>query len=755
MLLQLPDVRIDVQSSPFAKLSPSGITDPDMWAIPEALRKAMKRNGNREGDLDAFMSSLLCNSILGLWLGIAFCVLSRRYPRVYCDNAGKSYRTKVGSETGEIAKILEPPEGWLGWISRSWYFPAEDVEGIAGLDGAMFIEFQDLALRLLVRIGIPVVSMCPLHFFLGGNVEHLDKLSQLGMNHIADLIDHQWLYWVHAGLVWWVCIVTVRELFRAQEKFVAKRYAWLSHMPRPRSTTILVESIPDEYCDDKKLKEYFQSLHLFTADKIEDVHVVRRTYKLMCAVDEYNSYKQSLEDAKEEKIEPKSREECPCLTSGMTIDEIQKELEKSAKKVKAAREKAQGHTCNAFVTFKDELDAALALCLKVQGDEYIFMMSTPPHPADIIYGDLFNDPHAVWVQSLLGHACLLGLFFGFVPIILAISSIINLTILERHFPFIKDVLALHPSLPPLAEGVVASAALTMFMSFLPTIMMIIFNSFFYLKAGQWAQQRLQMWYFWFQVIFILLITAVGSSLWDTAMELVNHPTMIFELLAFRLPSSTHFYLNFMGFQCIVHVLNLCRYMNLVKFKAFYTVFSEDRAKELSEPEDQDYYGIGARSARHTINLVIAIVYCSLCPLITVLTGINFLIGRVVYSYLIVFAETRKPDLGGHFWVQSLRHIQHGLLLYVTLMIGVLSNRALSFGPTVVVAPALVYVVGSYFRFHSAFNWEYMPYGELSKRLLEKKQIIAWETLEANAYKQKELFDPPDSELDSWSAPEVT
>merc|ERR1740138_1689897 len=108
--------------------------------------------------------------------------------------------------------------------------------------------------------------------------------------------------------------------------------------------------------------------------------------------------------------------------------------------------------------------------------------------------------------------------------------------------------------------------------------MVIFHTFFRLKAGQWAQHLLQLWYFWFQVIFVLLVTAVGMSLWDTAMELVNHPTMIFELLAFRLPSSTHFYLNYMSFQCVVHVLNLTRYINLLKFKALHTVFTEDRAK---------------------------------------------------------------------------------------------------------------------------------------------------------------------------------
>merc|ERR1719198_1812375 len=108
-------------------------------------------------------------------------------------------------------------------------------------------------------------------------------------------------------------------------------------------------------------------------------------------------------------------------------------------------------------------------------------------------------------------------------------------------------------------------------------------------------------------------------------------------------------------------MNLTRYINWAKFKALCVVCEEERAKELSEPEDQDYYGMGARSARFTLNLVIALVYCSLCPLITVVTGINFLITKLIFGYLLVFAEGKKPDLGGVFWVTSLTQVMKGLL----------------------------------------------------------------------------------------------
>jgi len=369
------------------------------------------------------------------------------------------------------------------------------------------------------------------------------------------------------------------------------------------------------------------------------------------------------------------------------------------------------------------------------------MMSTPPDPADVTYADLYADPNRAYAKSLVGYGCVVGLFFSFTPFVLAITELINLAALRKHLSIVDKLVIAFPMSESILEGVLASAALTLFMSFLPTFLSLIFTHFFHLKAGMWLQHRIQIWYFWFQVVFVLLITAVGSSLGDTIMALVNHPALIFDLLANRLPTSTHFYLNFMVMQWVTHAMNLTRYINFMKFKAFSAILDEDQAKELSEPEDQDYYGMGGRSARFTLNLVIALVYCSLCPLITVVTGINFLICRVVYTYLLVFAESRKPDLGGHFWVTQLVHVQYGLLLYVALMVGVLTSRGATHGPAIVTAPALFYVFRSLQRFHTQYEWEYMPFEDFIQGQDKAVQWKSSHTSSRESYDQPELTEP--------------
>jgi hypothetical protein len=717
------------------------------------LLKDMKVKFNTDGDLTAVLTSLVAVCFALVMLGGFFCAVYRRYPLVYTDNVLK----------GVAPMVI--PDTCLGWIGTSWNLTSEQIEKSAGLDAAMFIEFVTLALRVMCAIGIPMVLiLCPLHIFAGGSytdsssgeVTTMDKLGKLGMGNIQPGEGVRWMYWVHALFIWYVVYVTQAAIFQAQEKFLAKRFDWLLKMPKPRSTSVLVEGIPEEFCNDDGLMQCF--CRLFPNDRVESAYVVRKTATLSSLVENYKSAEQSLAAANFQwqalGSTQDTRPTCYASMFGGMVDKItyyedrRKEaaatvLAERARLKDPATDKSEVYSSNGFVTFRTERDAMIAMGLKVRSDEDQFMMSTPPDPADIRYEDLYAPPARLQAASIVGYACTVAVFFSFTPIILAISSVTNLAALRGQVPALDKLVVAFPMTERLLEGVLASAALTLFMSFLPTVLNLIFVYCFQLKAGQWVQQRIQIWYFWFQIIFVLLVTAVGSSLLDTMLLIIDHPTVIFSLLAERLPSATHFYLNFMIMQWVTHGLNLTRYVNLFKFKAFSSIFEEQRAKELSEPEDQDYYGIGGRSARFTINLVIALVYCSLCPLITVVTGINFVICKVVYSYLLVFAEGKKPDLGGHFWVAQLRHVQHGLFIYVVLMVGVLSQRAASYGPTVAASAALLYLARQYSRFHSAYEWEVMPFEEFvtgqHRKASWSKQSIR-ESSRAS-YAQPELTEP--------------
>merc|ERR1719343_289614 len=119
-------------------------------------------------------------------------------------------------------------------------------------------------------------------------------------------------------------------------------------------------------------------------------------------------------------------------------------------------------------------------------------------------------------------------------------------------------------------------------------------------------------------------------------------------------------------------------------------------------------------ARWTINLLIGIVFSTISPLMGPLAFIQFAVYRLNYGFLLVYAETPKTDLGGVFWVKALYHLQGGVLIYLTLMIGVLAIRPLTNGPLIVAAPALPLAIHAIKSFRDDFLWDRLPFEEVGK-----------------------------------------
>merc|ERR1719221_368793 len=179
---------------------------------------------------------------------------------------------------------------------------------------------------------------------------------------------------------------------------------------------------------------------------------------------------------------------------------------------------------------------------------------------------------------------------------------------------------------------------------------------------------------------------------------------------------------------------------LFKYIAFGKLYPDDEegddmAHKLSEPEDQDYFGIGSRSARFTINMVIGVVYGTLCPPMNFLCWVNFYCCRLFYGYLIPFAETKKPDLGGVYWVDMLKHLFIAQIIYCVVMCGVLSQRAemTGFQPVTIAGPSLIYVVYKYSKFERAFSWEELPITEVVHGSKGKKRHLDGDYVQEGMY----------------------
>jgi hypothetical protein len=253
------------------------------------------------------------------------------------------------------------------------------------------------------------------------------------------------------------------------------------------------------------------------------------------------------------------------------------------------------------------------------------------------------------------------------------------------------------------------------------VLFLIFHSFFSLKSAVWGQKLLQSVYFVFNVIFTLLITAVVGALsnypggqMQAALAIVDNPLSIPGLLAQSMPSFSQFYIDFLCVRWTQHCLQLTRYVVLMKFLFFRYLYGEEMALDLAEPEDQDFYGMGARYARASLDVMVWLVFCTISPVIGLAALVNTVISRTCYGYLLIYAETRKHDLGGPFFVSCLHQVHCGLLIYIILMTGVIAVKSDAHGkaPFLMAASCGIFLACSYWRFCGKFCWLNLPFIEV-------------------------------------------
>eukprot|EP00747_Dinoflagellata_sp_TGD_P029044 gnl/TRDRNA2_/TRDRNA2_133652_c0_seq1.p1 gnl/TRDRNA2_/TRDRNA2_133652_c0~~gnl/TRDRNA2_/TRDRNA2_133652_c0_seq1.p1 ORF type:complete len:626 (+),score=86.81 gnl/TRDRNA2_/TRDRNA2_133652_c0_seq1:65-1879(+) len=553
----------------------------------------------------------------------------------------------------------------------------------------------------------------------------------------------------------------------AQQKFLPRRFKWLTQMPMPRATSIMLQGIPPDLRSDRSLRNFF--CDIFDQDQIVDVSIVKRTDKLVkmiAALREYEAMLQAekyrwLTDGQDEMTRPTTRKHR--LLKGDSLAEFGK-LVDSIQYYKAivAEVRAEAmeerdlilHTANegtntrvhssvGFVTFNRPRERDIALLMNYKSDEDELVSEIPPDPSDVIYSDLSMVEGKKVSLGIVGYSLIITLLVCFMPLVGIISQIANIDKLKFQVEFVVTVITQYPRWHAAVEGVFSSLALTLLMGFLPTILMTIFTACFQLKAYAWAQHRLQAWYFSFLLFFVVLVTAVGGSLTGTFRQLFREPMKMADLLANSLPDASHFYLNYVIVQWSTHFLNLTRYMQLLKYMFFKQFFEDETAREKSEPEDQDYHGLGSRNASFSHIMCTAIIFCSLSPIICLLAFVNFAICRTTHGYLIVYAETRKPDLGGAFFVSMLVQIQVGVFIYIVLMAGVLWQRGsyyhirgIAISPGFVAALSLTYFAYAVRRFRK-LKWEALPVQEVvaAERYNEEKRSAT-----RSSYVQPELLE---------------
>jgi hypothetical protein len=654
---------------------------------------------NDYGDFNAVIYACLFGSSLAVGVILLFSLLRKCWPAVFSRD------------------ISEPPrqQSTFQWIKEATTIEVEEVVEAAGLDGWLLLRFYDLNRRITTAIGPPLVLiLCPLHYYASSEAASHMQIGLLSRFDITYVPDGSYTLWVHVILIWYVVLVSTSLMREAHEQFADLRYKWINSLPLPRATTVMVENVPRKYCSDEGLKQYFESV--FGDGVVEKAYIVKQIPSLVDKVQHLWNVEYMLDLAEAVADASGSRDR--------NLEHAQAEMDKAKADVKGLQDAVGSAEATfaaeaGFVTFSSVFWARLATKQWYTQHLNQFIVSMPPDPSDVEWADLARPPGGSTTSGFLGRLALVLIFLFWTPVVVFISGFTTLTSLQEYVPRLAVWCADHPSVATLLQGVLSSLALRVVLALLPTILFAIITNFFFLKAGAWSQYHFQRTYFTFLVVFVLLVTAIGRSLIVTVIGLLSSPTSVVDLLAASLPGASHFYVEYLIIGWPTITFELIRSSNLLKYWFYRLTTSLDvaKCKHYSEPEDPAYYGIGSRVAMVSLYSVIAFVFCCCTPIVIFAAWLQFCLGRLVYGYLVVFAETKKPDLGGIFWVDSLRQVFFGLLVFVVLMFGVLLSKAgpgqYGSAPSLAVFAALIPLYVAWARFND-LAWEQLPLQDVAK-----------------------------------------
>eukprot|EP00930_Biecheleria_cincta_P022968 TRINITY_DN16661_c0_g1_i1.p1 TRINITY_DN16661_c0_g1~~TRINITY_DN16661_c0_g1_i1.p1 ORF type:complete len:777 (-),score=138.53 TRINITY_DN16661_c0_g1_i1:147-2417(-) len=704
---------------PSKSLQPGGgpAGSPRNDTVPDQAEMLMGVTSNAKGDLHAFLNNLLTNIALTLGVSVAFSALRQYYPIVYSNNIEKG-----------LAPIV-PANTFLGWVGTGFKADIGETAKCLGLDSALMLEFINLALKILAVVSVPsMLMLLPLHMIFGGGADEVDRLSRTGMANVVK--GHPWLYYVHGLVVLGTCVAIKHYVYQAQETFLDRRFRWLKGLHGTRARTVLIEGIPQKWRSEQRIRHFF--LAAFDTNWVESVFVVKKTGDLESYVAKKDAA--MAERRKAEFHLEQHGGERPThrpLYVDAQVDSIDTcaRISEERKRLLDESNDPEGVNCaSAFVTFKDEKHAEIAKELDYFPDPDEFVVSMAPESSTVRWWNLRESFEVAQAQQIIGRILIIGLYVAFIPACLGTTNIANAI-----------------NLGPTFAAMAPSFGLTIWMSFFPTVLLFIINTFFNMSSSHLAQERLLVWYFWFQVIFVVLVTAIGNDVVLFVRQVAMDPINLASIMSDQLPKASHFYMNYLVIQWSTNFLNLLRYMNLSKYlTARAAGYGEEEAKNISEPEAQDYYGFGARSARWTIKLMIGIVFSTLSPAVSLIAFLDFVSCKVVFGYLITVAETKKPDMGGHFWVDNLKHALLGGLLYSILMAGVLFDRAPNSIPGLVATGAILFMATSLYNFQRVFRWEALPYNEVMNKHPESFSVAdnapEGKHFDNDCYQQPELRD---------------
>ncbi|KAA8642848.1 hypothetical protein EYZ11_008003 [Aspergillus tanneri] len=605
------------------------------------------------------------------------------------------------------------------------------------MDGYLFLRFlRVLCATCFTGCLITWPILLPIHATGGAGNTQLDALSFSNVKNGSR-------YYAHAVVASFVFYVVTREsIFYAN-----LRQAYLNspaYVNRISSRTVLFMSVPDEYKNEKKLRQVF-------GDSIRRIWITSDCKELEKKVQKREELSYKLESAETRfirransarlKITKKSTDSPDaCYTCeenanyqcvrrpthrpkwfGKKVDTIRwlrEQLIDVSQEVKRLQQKHKDGEMKllsaVFIEFNTQSDAQIALqTLSHHQPLHMTPRSTGISPKEVVWSSL----NLSWWQRIVrkflikGGIAALVIFWSIPSALVGIIS--NITYLTKMLPFLSFIDKLPVTIRGVISGLLPSAALVLLMSLVPIICRFCARC-----AGVPSASHVELFtqsaHFCFQVVQVFLVTTLTSAASAATAQIIKDPLSAKDLLAENLPKATNFYISYFLLQGLtLSSMAVVQVMGALIFK-FMTTFFDRSPRHLY----QRWSALSGISWGNVFPVftnmgVIALTYSCIAPLILGFAFIGLYLVYQAYRYNFLFVYDLRIDTKGLVYPRALQHLLTGLYLANICMIGLFAIRS-AIGPLIIMVIFTILTILA----HMSLNEAIAPLNSFLPRTLD-------------------------------------
>ncbi|QDS73921.1 hypothetical protein FKW77_007673 [Venturia effusa] len=218
------------------------------------------------------------------------------------------------------------------------------------------------------------------------------------------------------------------------------------------------------------------------------------------------------------------------------------------------------------------------------------------------------------------------------------------------------------TLPPVIQVIILSGPL-------PIVLRAMTNKTRGALTESEGERSLQLWYFVFLLIELLIIPTLSAGLGATIQDLIETPGNVTNILAKNLPRASNYYFSFLIVQALsISASSITQTIRLFNFYVLGGTNTPDSV--FAKLSFTNRTRIGSNIPWYTTFAVIGLVYSVIAPLILIFMLITFsLFWTVIKNNILYVIRTGDVDGGGLFFPSAINQTFTGLYLLEVCLLG--------------------------------------------------------------------------------------